>query len=560
MIMVDRQMKFQFRRWPWSCEKSEYVRPDADNLLKIEYTGSPFLEMANGCKCVLPKRQEKFAPHGPVFEVHGQTYALYELPHGILAARRPAPPNEPYSLTISGPEGMKEIFVSIANERQYFEDDKESELARIVNAWSHTFDELVSYIARVRNKTGKFCWEDVAGFLESLAGDPTEPRMALIVHLAEVMNSRINGLARRARKILLRERQMIPAERIAETDMTCLRWYIRQPGVTMQEKAAANRRKLLGVTRHESFDTLENRVFKDFLLRCETEASKYLKSEVGEKFQSSKRAEEVKSFRNYARDILSHTSLGEVSVLTSRPEPNYVLLNDIRYRGIWHYYKRLLRDEDERDKTWDWQGRLWADICRMLFNTALYQKAIADMASPLYQAAPVILKEQNLGSRTAPGCEPGPFLCSIGKDKEQYIMELVHSDEAERHSVIKELGRLGAHMYLLLENPGTHEKHVFPVWGLHMAASKLKPEWKKIGKSAQMALDRFQILPEDYREEEFPGLHGIIMASALGAESVAKYFHKNLTILEVPADPQLWRKALTEIADALQQILQAEIS
>lgn len=556
--MLNTQTKFQFRRWPWSCEKSEFLRPNADNILKIEYTGSPFLELSCDCQCVLPKRQERFAPHGPSFEVRGQTYHLHELPHGILANRQRASTNEPYSLMISGLQGTKDISVSISNVREFSEDGKESELARIVNAWSHTFDELLIYIAAKQGLTN-FQWEDVINFLELLSGNPTEPRMALIVHLAEMMNSRINALARMARKILLRERQMIPAERISETDMNCLRWYIRQPGNTMQEKAASNRRNLLGITRRESFDTLENRVFKDFLLRCEMASSRYLKSEVGEKFQGSKRALEVKSFRNNARDILAHTSLGRVSSLTSRPEPNYVLLNDTRYRDIWHHYKRLLKDEDERDKTWDWQGRLWADICRMLFNVSIFKMVTEKKFMPLYQSSIEVLKEQNLGSRIMPGCEPGPFLCSIGNKKQQYIMEIVHSEEAVFHRTIRELGRLGAHMYLMLEKPEEHEKHVFPIWGLHTAASNLTPEWEKIGNSAQGALTKFQTILEDYREEDFPRLYGFIIASSLNADCVTKYFYKNLTILEVPADPQMWYKALTEIADALHQTLQAEI-
>lgn len=46
--------------------------------------------------------------------------------------------------------------------------------------------------------------------------------------------------------------------------------------------------------------------------------------------------------------------------------PNYVLQNDSRYREIWKYYLRLLRQEDEQDRLWDWQARTWADVARLL--------------------------------------------------------------------------------------------------------------------------------------------------------------------------------------------------
>ena len=49
----------------------------------------------------------------------------------------------------------------------------------------------------------------IAGFILRLSEEAEEPRMALIVDIAERMNSQIAFIVSAARKILLRERKMV---------------------------------------------------------------------------------------------------------------------------------------------------------------------------------------------------------------------------------------------------------------------------------------------------------------------------------------------------------------
>src|SRR2546427_818302 len=57
------------------------------------------------------------------------------------------------------------------------------------------------------------------------------------VHIALRMRRRLQDHVATMRRILLRERELVPLHRIQETDSTCLRWYARQPGNTTPEKA-----------------------------------------------------------------------------------------------------------------------------------------------------------------------------------------------------------------------------------------------------------------------------------------------------------------------------------
>jgi hypothetical protein len=84
------------------------------------------------------------------------------------------------------------------------------------------------------------------------------PPLDIIVRHAEILQRNIDTLANHPRRILKRIRERQPIGRLEELDSACLEWYVRQPGRTALEKAGT-RQVLLGVARHENFDTLENR-------------------------------------------------------------------------------------------------------------------------------------------------------------------------------------------------------------------------------------------------------------------------------------------------------------
>jgi hypothetical protein len=521
----------------------------------------------------LPQRHEQFIPLGPPFKTLGGEYCLYETPHGVMGTRQSNSVNtggvirvhtKSQSVTVPlMPQGVKPRLVG----------HEENPLARAVLAWSQFFDDLIVKAQETGHGT-KLPWSEIEDFMSKITADPTEPRMALIVDIAERMYSRLPLVVNAARKILLRERRMVPVGRVAETDNACLRWIVRQPGETIPQKAAANRQRLLGIARRESFDTLENRVLKDFLYRCAHEGHRYLKTEVGndEQLQNSARALKVQRYRRLCSGLHQMPHMAFVAAPPPAPRLNYVLQNDYRYRQIWHHYIRLLRREDEEDRIWDWQARTWADVARLLVNTALYglsgrtgrgSNTRLDLEELLASAIQP-RKEQQLGSRTVAGSEPGPFMINRrGQDRSQAsVLEVVHSDLAGKHPATRLLGRLGGHLYLVLTPLAGGRRSVVVIWAIHTAGSETHPAWEDIASSAERALQSHTSALDDYRDPDMPVLRGFVVASDsdMKGRDADIYGEKDgLLLVKVPTDQRGWGNALAGITAVIEDILEMEL-
>ena len=103
--------------------------------------------------------------------------------------------------------------------------------------------------------------------LDVFTGTSSEPPQTLITQIAQQHIDIIEYIIQNARKILKRERKKVHISTAQQLDGQCLRWLIRQPGVTAAQKAG-NQQKILSVVREESYNTLENRVLKAFLQEC----------------------------------------------------------------------------------------------------------------------------------------------------------------------------------------------------------------------------------------------------------------------------------------------------
>ena len=173
---------------------------------------------------------------------------------------------------------------------------------------------------------------------------------------------------------------------------------------------AGSKQRLLAIVRKESFDTLENRVLKDFVLRCSKEAAHYLNVEVGPRMQGSLRASDVKRYKSVCNMCITDPDFEEVSLPAPGTQPNYVLQNDLRYRKVWYWYRQLLRRADVEDQIWDWQTRTWADVTRLLVGAAMEWLTTEDglrsrnirngvVFEKLAHASLRLRSEQSLGSR-----------------------------------------------------------------------------------------------------------------------------------------------------------------
>ncbi len=233
------QVGVQIRLWPWSTAKEEIVV--ARDNLSFPYYGNPVFEVAENIQFALPKRNEQFVPHGTAFASLQGKYRLYEMPHGVLATRETAyASTASQGIAIFSNNQMQEVKLNTTLAAQQFEGSDPSKLAQIVMAWSQFFDDCIS-IRQKEHSENQLPWQEIYKYLTMLSGEMSEPHMALIVHIAEKMRKRLEPTVRTARKVLFRERSLLPAERITETDTACLRWYIRQPGDTMAQKAAQHR-------------------------------------------------------------------------------------------------------------------------------------------------------------------------------------------------------------------------------------------------------------------------------------------------------------------------------
>ena len=561
----------QLHFWPWSLGIREETVDLTKGSVSFSFWGSPVISISNSASLFLPQRHEKFVPFGSSFSTLAGEHRLYEVPHGVMATKN------------SSSKGHIKIYARHLREEVFLEakgakprrlgngssgKDEETTLARDVLAWFQFFDDLIEETKKAM-RPNKLPWSKVEGIFEQFRTDRSEPRMALIVDISHRMSGLLPVFVNAARKILLRERCMLPATRVAETDTASLQWFVRQPGDTIVQKAGANRHRLLGVARRECFDTLENRVLKDFLFRCAVEGGRYLKTEVegNPSLLQSKRATGVRKYRHMCAELHQVSHLKEVSAPPPVPRPNYVLQNDFRYKQIWHHYMKLLRREDEEDCLWDWQGRTWADVARFLVNAALMDLCNKSCAGEgdglvfeeLLSSSVYLLNEQRLGCRIGAGSEPGPFVVrrrSKGKG-EASILEVVHPDHAQEHSATRFLGRLGGHLYLVLTPLTGGTSTVVVVWTVHTAGSGNHPEWSDIGFSAGRALQNHIRSIDDMRSPNMPILKGFVLASDV--ESEASELHPGsqggLHLVQVAADQRCWQDALAGITAIIEVIL-----
>lgn len=555
--------------WPWSLVSKDETVNLLTGTAQFPFWGSPVLSVSTQARLFLPQRYERFIPLGPEFATISGQYKLYETPHGVLSSQSSDAQEKFRHIRIDALKSSEIVTLLPKGAKPRIFDDKENEtmLARVVLSWSQFFDDLIE-ASKATRRENKLPWAKIANIILRLSDETREPRMALIVDIAERIQRRITFIVQAARKILLRERKMINAGKIEESDSNCLRWLIRQPGNSIPQKAAANRQQLLGIARRESYDTLENRVLRDFLLRCEQEGRRYLNSEVGQDIllRQSKRRELVNNYSFLCKKLYGAAHLENVLPPPSAPRPNYVLQNDYRYRQVWQNYVRLLKKEEEEDRLWDWQSRTWSDVARFLVCIAIFQlsqkraKGLSIEVKELLTSAIHLLKEQRLGSRVVPGSEPGPFLVNrMGVDPtDAAILEIVHPELAAVHPATINLGRLGGHLYLVLTPLKKKSKTVFVMWAVHTASAESHPKWPDIGRSAGRALRKHATIIEDLRDPESPSLRGFVVASDTENESVELYpgYAEAVHLLQVTTEQRCWEDALAGITAIVEEILQ----
>jgi len=569
---VLQEVQVQLHLWPWSVgDRNESIDLSTGEAL-FPFYGSPVMSASTQASFYLPQRHENFIPFGPIFKTVGGEYQIYEIPYPSHTSSGNSKGQLCNAIRVHLQEKLTTIHLCPQGarlRRELTPDNEETEtrLARTILAWSQFFDDLIEASHERWKRKNRFPWPEIFDYIGKLKLEVSEPRMALIVLIATRIHHTLRMTLTGLRKVLVRERLMLPAGKVSETDQACLLWYIRQPGETMAQKATANRQALLGITRKESYDTLENRVLKDFLRRSIIESKRYLDTEVGNNptLLESKRAKQVRSYRNLCASLKRVPYLEGVQKPPPALLPNYVLQNDHRYRQVWQFYVRLLRREDEEDCMWDWQSRTWADVARFLVNAALYDLTRSTLKGTagslileeLFTSAVHLLREQHLGSRLMPGSEPGPFVVRHRRNGSSAVavLEVVHPDLASEHPATQHLGRMGGHLYIVLTPLSQKRKKVIVVWAIHTAGAEQCPPWEDIAFSAQKAFLRHaNVLGE--RLPNFPELHAFVVASDLNTKEVDLHDHSDqLHLAQVATDQRCWEDAIAGIAAIIEDII-----
>jgi hypothetical protein len=236
----------------------------------------------------------------------------------------------------------------------------------------------------------------------------------------------------------------------------------------------------------------------------------------------------VEAYSNLCFQLSNVPHLEVVSLPIPGTPANYVLLHDMRYRDVWRWYQKLLRRSEEEDRFWDWQSRTWADIARVLVSLALMHHVRVFTGSgtlrlrDICQASMRLYGEQMLGCRTASGSEPGPLHVMLNENARLYaqgVLEIVHPDLAQQHPLVKQLGSMGGHLYLVLRPLGqSRSAEVIVLWAIHTAAAASHPDWTCIGDSAEAAVRGYQAILSLARVADSPRVRGLVLASDMRAD------------------------------------------
>lgn len=209
-------------------------------------------------------------------------------------------------------------------------------------------------------------WDDIDDIFTEQKNSDQPPRR-LITKISEQLPL-IERTISNMRKVLKCERKKIPVSRAQELDSQCIQWLTKQPGRTAPEKAGIQQR-IMAIVRNESFDTLENRVLKDFLHRCHVEAERYIQQySKNERFKKSERLKKTQRLSALCFKSLALPEMEGISPLFKIPTPNYVLQQNPNYAKIWDFYKKLLHQTQLIEMIWPVRQKIFFEFLLLKLN------------------------------------------------------------------------------------------------------------------------------------------------------------------------------------------------
>lgn len=353
-------------------------------------------------------------------------------------------------------------------------------------------------------------WDRLTAAWTADQDEHSDPPMALIVRHAEIVKKQIDRISERPRSILRRTRKLTPLSRVDQVDISSIRWLSRQPGVTIAERAGS-RQEIMAVQREESFDTLENRVLRDYAARAARVAHHYCDRYTGlaQSFRWALVNRYAQATRRHNRDMRQK----DVPRASYPVIPNYVLQHDQNYRHLWRAYLEIIRQEDEEDEAWRWQYRLWCDFVRLTLQISL--RSDTDRNQLIAESPVRISSEQNRGSWAIIDSLSGIWLADIEKVGE-VVVSMIWSPDSEDTN-LHPLQGLACTTILIVEPLESNSTFYIPIWAMHDFGHDPQPLQKQV-ESASRAIRHLKdnvLLIEDKKIH----LAGVVISSDLTGQA-----------------------------------------
>ena len=168
--------------------------------------------------------------------------------------------------------------------------------------------------------------------------DFAEATLPLVISLERQyeLTRKLREITPKLRHQLRRQAELMSIGRIQEMDSYCLRDYTRRPGRSPEEKGGS-RQALMGVQRHQDYNTIENKFLVYF-------AGKVLHLECFRYEQSAAQAY-LETIKNFRQTIARFQQAPAVKTISSHcfqlTKPNYVLQHNPIYSTFYRAYLRL---------------------------------------------------------------------------------------------------------------------------------------------------------------------------------------------------------------------------
>jgi Domain of unknown function (DUF2357) len=350
-------------------------------------------------------------------------------------------------------------------------------------------------------------------------------RISLIVRMAQdkhLINA-LKAILIHPNKVLKRQRTLVNVASASQMDPACLRWYIRQPGRTTQEKAGT-KQQILAVTRVESYNVLENRLSHWVANRLLKLSNAFFND--NRLHTHSDKYNLVKNLSFITKSNLNSSPIREVPMLGHCHQPNYPLMHHHQYKQIWSAYLKLRKEERLEEDCWRWQSTFWIESARqilagILTSISLHSSHFVEEASSMLY----VNCEQMNGLWTKSPVVPGPFKTSKGR------VDFIDLRDGSPDKKISEwMGLVGCHQILRQKRiDGTMK--ILVIWFWHQY--ELEEHLQNILQGCQDALIKSLHLLDKNVE-----VAGLVIASEVCNEN---FFYKkietwtsSLTIIKLP--------------------------